>query len=667
MRQRWRRPLALGLGLCLLPVAASCAPQSTQTPSAPQTPLSSTYRQAPQLAEQVAAGKLPPVDQRLPRNPMLVQPEHQVGVYGGTWHLAMVKSEPIFMNRVMGYENLVRWDREWTKVIPNVAQSFTVSSDSKTFTFDLREGMKWSDGQPFTADDIVFWYKAVYLNDQLRSLVDPWIDVGKDGLTVQKQGDYTVVFRFAKPQGLFLQHMATMDGAFATAYPRHYLAQFHQDYNPDVGKLVAQEGVKDWVELFMRKTQQLPTAAMFSTAPEKPTLFAWVLEPGSFKADGTPASVVTAVRNPYYWKIDTAYNQLPYIDRIEFQVVPSAADILPLVLAGEVDSQDRNIPASAALPENQTKGTYGLYQLVSSFSNYMAISFNETRADPVKRQIFRNKDFRIGLSYAIDRPAIIKATGLNVKPYQVAPQQGTPIYSEKMASQYLAYDVKLANQYLDRAGYARRDAAGFRLGPNGKRIRFTMLVPTPIPIGNFDIHLRAIQADWKAVGIQMAVETVTRADAEKRWANNDYDVTAFTGAGGYDAILAPRHYVPAEGIWSQQGPLWAKWYVNPNDPNAEEPPSAVRQTITLYRQLLQSADAAQQNKLMAEIIAIDADQFQVIGIHQAPTSYGVLKPDFHNVPGLMFSSSNFPQPAPTDPCQYFIGEATASGASTGGK
>ena len=598
---------------------------------------------------------------------MLVQPQRQVGVYGGTWHMAMVQSEPIFMNRVMGYENLVRWDKEWTKVIPNVAQSFTVSSDSKTFTFDLREGMKWSDGQPFTADDVVFWYKAVYLNDELHSLVDPWIDVGKKGLTVEKQGDYAVVFRFAQPQGLFLQHLATLDGAFATAYPRHYLAQFHKDYNPDVDKLVAQEGVKNWVELFMKKTRQGPAAAMFSTAPEKPTLFAWILEPGSFKADGTPASVVTAVRNPYYWKIDTAYNQLPYIDRIEFQVVPSAADVLPLVLAAKIDSQDRNIPASAALPENQAKGKYGLYGLVSGFSNYMAISFNETRADPVKRQIFRNKDFRIGLSCAIDRPAIIKAAGLDAAPYQVAPLRGTPFYDEKMATQYLNYDVKLANEYLDRAGYSKRDAAGFRLGPDGKRINFTMLVPTPIPIGNFDMHLRMIQADWRAVGIQMAVETVARADAEKRWANNDYDVTAFTGAGGYDVVLAPRHYVPAEGIWSQQGPLWAKWYANPSDPQAEGPPAAVKQTITLYRQLLQSADMAQQDKLMREIIAIDTEQFQVIGIHQAPTGYGVLRPGFFNVPSFMFSSSNYPQPAPTNPCQYFIKEPSANETSTGGK
>jgi peptide/nickel transport system substrate-binding protein len=236
--------------------------------------------------------------------------------------------------------------------------------------------------------------------------------------------------------------------------------QFHKDYNPDIDRLIAQEGVKDWVELFKKKVWKDDSTAQFNKIPEFPTLGAWVLEPGAFDAEGNPAPVVKAVRNPYYWKIDTDYNQLPYIDRLEFQVVDNAADILPLVQAGQVDMQDRNIPADALLPENQAKGGYGLYKLVSSFSNYMAISFNETHADPVKRQIFQNKDFRIGLSYAINRPAIIQAARFDVKPYQVAPLPGTPFYSERMATQYLEYNVKLANEYLDKAGYSRRDAAG---------------------------------------------------------------------------------------------------------------------------------------------------------------------------------------------------------------
>lgn len=614
----------------------------------------SVYHEAPMLAEMVKAGALPPVDQRLPRNPMLIQPEERIGVYGGVWRMAMVGTENNLFQRVLGYENLVRWDVGWTKVIPNVAQSYEAGPDSKTFTFKLREGLKWSDGQPFTADDVVFWYEAIYLNDELDFLVDSRFRFGKDKLTVKKLDDYTVVFQFAEPQGIFLQRLATNKGAFATNFPRHYMAQFHKAYNPDIDKLIAQEGVKDWVELFKKKTWQTVDHMPFSMVPEFPTLFAWVLEPGAFDANRKPAPVVKAVRNPYYWKIDTEYQQLPYIDRLEIQVVDNAADILSLVQAGKVDMQDRNIPAEAARPENQAQGGYGLYELVSTFSNYMAISFNLTHTNPVKRQIFQNKDFRIGLSHAINRPAIIHAAGLDVKPVQVAPLSGTPFYHERLATQYLEYNVKLANEYLDRAGYSQRDDAGFRLGPNDKRISFTMLIPTPLPHGDFNVHLPIIQADWNAVGIAMNIETVHRTEADKRWDNNDYDVTAFTGAGGFDAILSARHYVPSETFWSQQGVPWAYWYLDPQDPRAEEPPAPVKETIALYRQVLQTSDPDRQNALMRQILEIAAEQFQVIGIHSVPVGYGIVKPDFHNVPPLMFSAAFYPNPAPTNPCQYFI-------------
>ncbi len=620
------------------------------SPAAAQA--ASVYREAPMLAELVTAGALPPVEQRLPQNPMLIQPEERVGVYGGVWRMAMVNTENNLFQRVIGYENLVRWDAGWTSVIPNVAQSYTVSPDSKTFTFTLRQGLKWSDGQPFTADDVVFWYKAVFTNDQLQSLVEGIIKVGKNKLTVKKLDDYTVVFQFAEPQGLFLQRMATLRGAFATNFPRHYLMQFHKDYNPDIDRLIAQEGVTDWVELFTKKADI--TGRIFRTVPEVPTLFAWVLEPGAFDAEGNPAAVVKAVRNPYYWKIDTDYQQLPYIDRLAIRVVDNAADILPLVQAGQVDMQDRNIPAEAALPNNQAQGEYGLYKLISTFSNYMAISFNLTHADPVKRQIFQNKAFRIGLSYAINRPAIIQAAQLDAQPAQVAPLQGVAFYNEQLATQYLEYSVTLANEYLDRAGYSRRDDAGFRLGPDGKRISVTMLFPTPIPIGDYSAHLSMIQSDWQAVGIEMNIEILPRADAQKRWSNNDYDVTAFIGAGGFDAMMAARHYVPCEGIWSQQGARWAHWYNNPQDPLAEEPPAPVKKSIALYRQILQTADQDRQNALMGQILEIAADQFQVIGIHSVPVGYGIVRSNVHNVPPLMFSATIYPNPGPTNPCQYFL-------------
>ncbi len=316
------------------------------------------YRESPLSAELVSKGELPALAQRLPDNPMLIKPEDRIGRFGGTWRMAMVKVENNLFQRVIGYEGLVRWDKAWTRVIPNVAQSYTASPDSKTFTFQLRRGLKWSDGYPFTADDIVFWYEALYRNDELQFLVETRFKYGKGKLVLEKTDDYTVVFRFDEPQGLFLQGLASVKGAFATNCPRHYLSQFHKDYNPDIDRLVAQEGVKNWVELFRKKSWPTVDTMPFSMVPEFPTLFAWVLEPGAFDSAGKPAPVVRAVRNPYYWKIDTEYNQLPYIDRLEFHVVEKVADILPLVLAGKIDMQDRNIPAEAALPESDKGGLW---------------------------------------------------------------------------------------------------------------------------------------------------------------------------------------------------------------------------------------------------------------------------------------------------------------------
>ncbi|MCU0481914.1 MAG: ABC transporter substrate-binding protein [Anaerolineae bacterium] len=604
----------------------------------------SFYNEAPMLTEQVMTGDLPPVDERLPRNPLLVTPEENIGVYGGTWHMAMVGMDTVMPHRTIGYENLLRWDVHWNRYIPNVAQSFEANANSTQFTVKLREGMRWSDGHPFTSADILFWYEAVYQNDAI-SHIHPDIRVVGDILSVTAPDDYTVIFQFDKPNGLFLQRLASIVGGRITYMPRHYLSQFHPDYNPNLDQLVSEAGYEKWVDLFIFKAGFLSTGL--------PTLNAWVVT-DAYDEAGNFGPIVRAVRNPYYWKIDTEFNQLPYIDYVEYQIVESKDDIFPLVVAGKIDMQDRNIATEATLPQNQASGGYRLYELFTSYSNYMAIAFNLTHADPIKRDLFQNKDFRVGLSYAINREAIIQATGLDVRPYQVAPLEGTPFYNEAMATQYLSYDVALANEYLDKTGYTQRDADGFRLYSDGQRISLTFLSAVPVPNSNYDIHLSHIQADWQAVGIEMKIETVARADAEIRWQNNDFDVTAWYGEGGYDAILAPRYYVPTDTIWSQQATLWVRWYLNPQDPLAMEPPASVKRVMDLYQQIQQTADFDQQNALMGQIIAIASEDFHLIGIHQMPETYGVVRTNFHNVPASMFFASNYLTPAPTNPCQYYI-------------
>jgi peptide/nickel transport system substrate-binding protein len=217
------------------------------------------------------------VEERLPRNPLLVQPVERVGLYGGTWRMGIKPSNDAgLLIRTIGYENLVRWDPHWIRVVPNVAQSVEVNDDSTAYIFHLREGMRWSDGAPFTADDIMFWYEDLFLNAALTPSKPSWLVAGGEPVVVEKLDDTTVRFRFAAPYGLFLQQIAQPDiGDMLTDHPRHYLQQFHLDYNPKgIEALIAEAGMADWVELFHLKSADLADRYI---NPDLPTLHAWVM------------------------------------------------------------------------------------------------------------------------------------------------------------------------------------------------------------------------------------------------------------------------------------------------------------------------------------------------------------------------------------------------------
>lgn len=602
---------------------------------------SSPYHEAPMLAEQVKAGKLPPVEKRLPNNPMIVEPEDKIGIYGGTWHMAMAGDDRNFTYRTLGYEGLMRWDSQWTRVIPNVAQSYTVSADTTEYTFSLRQGMRWSDGELFTADDILFWYKGVFLNKDLTAVPFPWLMVGGKPVVVEKKNDYTVVFRFAAPNGLFLQRLATPDGLSLLNYPKHYLSQFHADYNPQVADLVSKAGLKTWIELFQKKAPIIS----FTLNWEVPSLNPWVLATDYFGG----GSVLRAVRNPYYWKVDTDFGQLPYIDNVEYAIVKDSAAVTELAIKGQIDMQQRSIQAVAAEAKNAQQGGYRTYQGIPSTSTTMAIAFNLNHADPAKRAIFQNRDFRIGLSYAINRAK----TG-NTEPVQVAPVKESPLYNEKFSKQYTQYDVQKANESLDKAGFAKRDADGFRLNADGKRISFKILVANPLPgVPNALDIVAQIRSDWRAVGIEAELQQVPRQEAEASFGKNEFDATVWGGDGGFEVILEPRYYFPFS-IWSLYGLLWAKWFNNPQDPLAEEPSAAARRQMELYGKLQMTDDANKQLDFMKQIIDISAEEFYVIGLNRPPIAFGIVKNNFRNVPAIMPLSYSYPDPAPTNPCQYYI-------------
>ena len=635
-KRTWWRARACLIALLLLTLVASAAAQAD-------------YNEAPQLASQVEAGELPPVEERLPETPRVVEPVERVGQYGGTWRMGLVGgADTPWLIRTMAYENLVNWNVDWTGVVPNIAESYEVNEDSTEFVFHLREGTKWSDGEPFTADDIMFWYEDVLLNESLTPAIPTWVMAGEEPVVVEKVDDYTVRFTFSQSNGLFLYNLALPDNSVVTLYPRHYMEQFHVDYNTDnLDELVSQEGTANWVQLFQNKAD----IHSFSNG-DKPVLYAWTLT--------TPYGAgtrVVAERNPYYWKVDTEGNQLPYIDQLVYNVLEDAEVLLLQALNGEIDMYDRhiaNLTNRAILADNQEEGEYHFYDLVPAGGNAMVLFLNLNHNDPVMREICQNKDFRIGLSHAIDRQEIIALIylGLN-EPSQVAPRAESNIYDEEMATQYTEYSVDLANEALDRAGYTERDADGFRLGPDGNRITFTAEVTAAIQQWVDAIQL--IEEDFEAVGIDMEVMVADRALVWERMQAGEQDVMVWGGEGGLymDALMGPYSYFPYS-IYSKFAPYWSNWYQGAQP--AEEPPAVVQEQMDMYDQLQATADPDEQLRLMQEILAIAKDQFYHIGIATQPPGYGLVKNNFHNVPEQMPQAGLYPNPAPTMPEQYFIGD-----------
>jgi len=609
-----------------------------------------SYSEAPMLAERT---DLPPVEERLPENPLVVEPFERVGEYGGEWNTALIGSDDgNWLQLTIGYEPLARWNPEWTEVVPNVAESWEVNEDSTEYTFRLREGMKWSDGAPFTADDFMFWYEDVLMNEELTESVSDWLTSGGEPVVVEKLDDTTVVFKFAAPNGLFLQNLAVSDGArIFSSFPRHYLEQFHPKYADaeELERKIRAADAADWVELFWRQTD----ASDRWRHTALPTLNPWILRTAY---DGSTRRVV-AERNPYYWKVDPEGNQLPYIDRVVFDVVEEPEVLLLKAGNGELDMQTRHLDDAVNRPvliDNMERGDYRIIQLNPAWSNAMMITLNLTHKNPVKRAVFQNKDFRIGLSHAIDRSEIVDLIHVGQsEPYQAAPLPDTELYDEELATQYTEFDVALANEHLDRAGFAERDAQGFRLGPDGKRILVTVEVSTT-ELEHIDT-LGLIERYWEAVGVEVQVRPLEGSLLSERADANEPDATVWVGGGGLDqlSILDPKWFFP-QNQTSRFATAWGIWNMNPEDGLAQEPPDYVKRQKELYAQVQATSDPDEQIQFMRELLDVTEEQFYIIGTARQPVSVGIAKNNFRNVPESMPLTWYYQGPGPTNPEQYFI-------------
>jgi peptide/nickel transport system substrate-binding protein len=611
------------------------------------------YKEADALKAKVASGALPPLKDRLPENPLVIKPVDSVGKYGGDWNHALVGGGSLSMLfRYQAYEPLLRYTPDWSGVAPNVAESFVGDADSKVYTIKLRKGMKWSDGQPYTTEDVKFWYDTC-LTDKRVAFVgnDHW----KAGGEVAKLGivdAQTFTVTFAKPNGFFPLQVAWVNLDQTTRTPKHYLSQFHIDYNPKADELAKQRGFNGWIASFQSAVGFQDDNTYFLNSSKKPNLFAW-----SFTvAPGENTERAIAERNPYYFKVDTSGNQLPYLDRIVYQMVADPQVLLLKTMQGEIDMMDQYIATptnKSVLFDAKEKGGYDFYKLTSTEANVMTFIFNLNHNDETKRKLFNNRDFRAALSTAIDRQSLIDTVFVGQgAPAQPSIKKDDPLYNEQLATQFTAYDPDTANAMLDKI-VPNKDGDNFRLDEKGRRLTVTFEIDQSRT--TFLDMFQLVVPMFQAVGIDAQMRTMDRSLWETRVRQGrDFDATVhqFGANGGLAAMLDPRYYVPTDAN-AMYAPGWQLWYRDRKNSDAVVPPDFTQKQYALYDKLKGTSDAAGQDAIMKEILQSAAEAFYVFGISLPPDGYGIVKNNMKNVTKSMPNSFGWPTPAPTMPEQFY--------------
>ncbi|GAB4530713.1 MAG: ABC transporter substrate-binding protein [Anaerolineae bacterium] len=612
------------------------------------------YNEAPMLAEMVAAGELPPVEERLPDDPLIIPVTESIGQYGGVIRRGFVgPSDHNNYTRVV-YDALVRFSPTGSEVIPHIASGWSSNEDFTEWTVRLRPGAKWSDGQPFTADDIMFWYNDILLNEELVPSVPVWMQ-NKDGsvATVEKLDDYTVKWTYKQPNTAFLLDLANKDGADKSILnlafaPAHYLKQFHPKYadQAELDAKVKAAGFETWTELFS-------VEAMPHLSGKRPSMAAWV-------PDGTTVSdqVFVIKRNPYYIGVDPAGNQLPYVDEVRFTFYADKEALNLAAVAGEIDMQGRHISMSnyPVFIENAEKGGYRVITWPTFGGSDAVVMFNQTWTGP-EGELFRNKNFRIALSYAIDREAIKELAFLGLgEARQGVPAPFHPYYpGDEWAFKYTEYNPDLANQMLDEI-LPNKDADGFRTLPDGSPLDIEISVVPEQFAAWADIG-QLIVEDWADVGVKAHIELRERAlhfamrPANELMAeiwNEDTTGFPFSGQPKFDPRSDPAlTFAPLVRVWYESGGT-----------EGVEPPPEIKQIVDIIDEAKVSP-RARQIELAQELFRIWADNVWEIGtVGLTPMVQGVVvvNKNLRNVPEVAGNDWPLRTPGNTRPEQYYYAQ-----------
>lgn len=443
------------------PTATTVAIKAEEATSTP-VPVVSEYNESPMLAGLVAAGELPPVDERLPKDVQVIDVYESIGQYGGTWHTIAGASD-IGNIKMKLYDPPWRWKPDYTGYEPGLAKSFEMNDACTELTWHFREGIKWSDGEPFIPKvDYGFWWEDLVLNEDVNVSV-PWYAYQTDGSTpmdVEFPDDYTMVWKNFKPNCIVPYIVAQGFWEWQPGQhqsPKHYLSQFHPTYNSDASY------------------EELELMSKWWENPDFPLLFAWRVE------SYTAGERTVLVRNPYYWKVDPEGNQLPYIDYIDIEVIPDKEVSVLQLSTGKYEASFRGGADPNDIPFLLEQAESGGYHLQEGWMNGaggwpMWMINQDYVPDEEIRDLLRNTKFRKGLSVALDRDRLIDVVWNGIgTPQQctISPQawhfasaEGQAIFKEWQQSD-AQYDPELAESYFDEIGFVDADGDGWRDLPSG--------------------------------------------------------------------------------------------------------------------------------------------------------------------------------------------------------
>ncbi|MEM7531823.1 MAG: ABC transporter substrate-binding protein [Chloroflexota bacterium] len=532
--------------------------------------------EAPALAEMVAAGDLPPLEERLPAEPFVVGPgvllseedlpDWEPGQYGGTVRTAHFRPDWNPDTFVMMNEPLLSSPGlSVSDIRGNVLKDFEVNEDNTEFTFHMREGLKWSDGVPVTTEDVRFVYEDIYLNEQLTPTFPRRFRTGYSNegspMTLEVIDDFTFKVMFDEPYGGFLRNITIegWNGYTVLLRASHHLKQWHPDYTSmeEIQPLLDEAGLTDEWWTYFSDNDCLNWHVTRPRCVGFPQLNPWLAQ------ESDEPGLILMERNPYYYKVDTEGKQLPYVDRIVSTLVNDVEAVNLKVLAGEVDflRESTGLVKIPLYKENEEAGGFTTV-LLDMHVDSSSIWINQTFEDEDWQAVAQDVRFRQAVTYALDRDEMIDSLYFGFA--------GIPMLT--VGEEQSARDLDRANALLDELGLTERDDSGMRMYPSGNSMSILLEHGAHAP--DLGPAAELVGEQLREVGLDVQVKQIDSSLWGQRNGANELQMSVFWAHDqGWDSNWTSE-------TTGRSGPLWNK-YVSSGGEEGVEPPAWVTESFEL--------------------------------------------------------------------------------------